>query len=320
MIIYTSSLRVKSLGEIKFGAVLNEASEMSISPNFPGLVNLCQRCEKIGFNSAWLMDHLTWGPHASVFECWTTLTALMCETSSIHLGPFFLCTGYRNPALVAKMAATLDNISKGRLELGMGAGWKDDEYLAYGYPFGPPKERIEQLDEAVAIMKMMWSGKSVTFQGKHYHIKDAVCQPQPVQQGGPRLWIGGGGEQLTLKVTAQHAQACNFSGRSTSLTMFQHKVAVLNHHCASMGRDPNEIIKSVTLEIILGKDRKDAKRREKTAPLSLTPETRFVGTPNQCVSYLQQFIDLGATYFMLHIEDLLTSLDLFEKEVLPSFT
>jgi alkanesulfonate monooxygenase SsuD/methylene tetrahydromethanopterin reductase-like flavin-dependent oxidoreductase (luciferase family) len=266
------------------------------------------------------MDHLTWGPHASVFECWTTLTALLYETSRIHLGPFFLCNGYRNPALVAKMAATLDNISQGRLELGMGAGWKDDEYLAYGYPFGPPRERIEQLDEAVTLMKMMWSGNAVSFQGKYYQITEAVCRPQPVQHGGPRLWIGGGGEQLTLKVTAKHAQACNFSGRSTSLTTFQHKVAVLNRHCASMGRDPNEIIKSVTLEIVLGKTRDDATRREKTAPPSLTPETRFVGTPDQCVAHFQQFIDAGATYFMLHIEDMLTSLELFEHEVLPAFT
>jgi F420-dependent oxidoreductase-like protein len=311
---------VKVLGEIKFGAVLNEASEMSVSPNFPGLVKLCQRCENIGFDSAWLMDHLTWGPQASVFECWTTLTALLCETSRIHLGPFFLCNGYRKPALVAKMAATLDHISQGRLELGMGAGWKDDEYLAYGYTFGPPRERIEQLDEAVTLMKMMWSGNAVSFQGKHYQIKEAVCRPTPVQRGGPRLWIGGGGEQLTLKVAAKHAQACNFSGRSTSLTTFQHKVTVLHHHCASIGRDPNEIIKSVTLEIILGKTRNDATRREKTAPPSLTPETRFVGTPDQCIAFLQQFIDAGATYFMLHIEDLLTSLELFEREVLPSFT
>lgn len=303
-----------------FGAVLNEVPQMSVSPNYPELVAVCQRCEDIGFHSAWVMDHLTWGPSASVLEAWTTLTALLCDTASIHVGPFFLCNSYRNPALVAKMAATLDNISNGRLELGMGAGWKEDEYTAYGYSFDPPPVRIGQLDEAVTLMKRLWTGTPVTFAGQYYQIQEAVCRPKPIQHGGPRLWIGGGGEQLTLKVTATHAEACNFSGLSTSLPTFQHKVTVLNRHCEAIGRNPQEIIKSVTLEIILGRDAREAQHNELTAPPSRTPETRFVGTPNQCIAYLQQYIDAGATYFMLHIEDLFTSLDLFEAGVLPSFT
>jgi len=307
------------LGKIGFGAVLNEVPQMSVFPNYRELATLCRRCEVVGFDSAWLMDHLTWGPDDAVLECWTTLSALSCETSKIHLGPFFLCNGYRNPALVAKMAATLDIISDGRLELEMGAGWKEDEYRAYGYPFGPPAERIARLNEAVSIIKLMWSGKPVTFHGKYYNFLETVCRPKPVQPGGPCLWIGGGGEQLTLRATAKHADACNFSGLSTSLQMFQRKVAILERHCRSVGRRPDEIMKSVTLELILGKDENEARRNERQAPPSRSPENRFVGTPSHCISSLQGFIDSGASYFMLHIEDLLSSLDLFEKDVLPSF-
>jgi F420-dependent oxidoreductase-like protein len=306
---------VKKLVKIGFGAVLNEAPQMSVSPNYRELAALCRECEDAGFQSAWIMDHLTWGPNSAVLECWTTLAALMRDTKEIHLGPFFLCNGYRNPALVAKMAATLDAISGGRLELGMGAGWKEDEYLAYGYPFGRPAERIERLDEAVRIIKLMWSGKPVSFQGKYYHISNAICLPKPLQ---PRLWIGGGGEQLTLRVTAKYADACNFSGLSTSLQKFGSKINALERHCKSVGRRPEEIVKSVTLEIILGKDEEEAHQIEKQAPSS-TSGTRFVGTPSRCISYLQEYIDIGASYFMLHIEDLLMSLDLFRKDVLPSF-
>jgi len=292
---------------------------MSVSPNYRELATLCQRCEAVGFDSTWLMDHLTWGPNDAVLECWTTLSALSRETSKIHLGPFFLCNGYRNPALVAKMAATLDIVSDGRLELGMGAGWKEDEYRAYGYPFEPPAKRIARLEEAVRIIKLMWSGEPVTFQGKYYTVLEAVCRPKPVQPGGPRLWIGGGGEQLTLRVMAKHADACNFSGVSISLQAFQRKVAILERHCQSVGRKPDEIVKSVTLELILGKDEGEARRNERQAHPSSSPENRFVGTSSQCISLLQGFIDSGASYFMLQVEDLLSSLNLFEKDVLPSF-
>jgi len=307
------------LGTVKFGAVLNEVPQMSISPNYPELENLCKRCEDVGFDSAWLMDHLTWGPNDAVLECWTTLSALSRATSKIHLGPFFLCNGYRSPSLVAKMAATLDVISGGRLELGIGAGWKEDEYRAYGFHFGLPKERIERLEEAASIIKLMWSGKPATYRGKYYAILGAICKPEPVRPGGPRLWIGGGGEQLTLRVAAKHADACNFSGLSTSLKTFRRKLEALERHCQSIGRKSNEIVKSVTLELLLGKDEAEARRIERSAPFSRSPEDRFVGTPSRCISLLQDFIDAGASYFMLHIEDLLPSMELFEKDVLTSF-
>lgn len=315
---YRSTL-VKKLSKIKIGAVLNEVPQMSVSPDYLGLAALFRKCEEAGFDSAWIMDHFTWGPNSAVFECWTTLSALSRETSKIHLGPFFLCNSYRNPALVAKMAATLDVISGGRLEVGIGAGWKEDEYIAYGYPFGSAAERIGRIDEAASIIKLMWSRKPATFQGKYYRVQNAVCQPQPLQPGGPPLWIGGGGEQLTLRVTAKHADACNYSGTSLSLQTFQKKTEILERHCQSVGRNPDEITKSVTFELILGKDDNAARRNERRAPPSEAPKERFVGTPSKCISLLQQFIDAGASYLMFHIEDLLPSLDLFQKEVLPSF-
>lgn len=304
---------------VRFGAVLNEAPQVSVSPDYGELVKLLRLCENATFDSAWLMDHLTWGPNSAVFECWTTLSALSRETSKVHLGAFFLCNSFRNPALVAKMAATLDTISEGRLELGLGAGWREEEYRAYGYPFGTAAERISRLGEAAAIIKLMLSGKPVTFQGKYYQILDALCRPAPVRPGGLPLWIGGGGEQLTLRVTAKYADACNFSGLSTDLETFNKKLAALEKHCQSVGRRIDEIVKSVTLELVLGKTKEEAHRREQEAPPSQAPERRFVGTPSDCISFLQRFIDSGASYFMLHIEDLLPSLHLFEKEVMSSF-
>lgn len=309
----------RKLGNVRFGIVLNETPQMSMSPNYGELVALCRKCEDVGFDSAWLMDHFTWGPNDSIFECWTTLSALSRETSKIHLGPFFLCNDYRNPALVAKMAATLDVISDGRLELGMGAGWKEDEYRAYGYAFDLPKIRIARLDEAASIVKLMWSGEPVTFRGRYYRVLDAVCRPKPVQKNGPNLWIGGGGEQLTLRVAAKHADACNFSGLSTSIQVFRRKLAILERHCDSIGRRPQEIVKSVTLEVVLGKDDEEARRNERLAPGSRSADARFVGTPSRLISSLQEFMDSGASYFMLHAEDLLSSMDLFERDVLPSF-
>lgn len=305
--------------DIKFGAVLNEVSSMSIAPDYSQLRALCQRCEQLGFDSAWVMDHLTWGPQAAAFECWTTLTALACDTTRIRLGPFFLCNSYRNPALIAKMAATLDNISNGRLILGVGAGWKDDEYRAYGYTFPSPRIRIAQLEEGLSILKLLWSGQPVTFIGTYYHIIDAVCRPTPLRTNGVELWIGGGGEKFTLKVTAQHAQACNFSGRSTSIETFKQKLGILRNYCNDIGRNVEDITKTVTLELVLGTSIDDAKQRAMNGPLSLTPNTRFVGTPSQCLTFLQEYIDAGASYFMLHVEDLESSLDLFEREVMSSF-
>jgi F420-dependent oxidoreductase-like protein len=313
------SLGVKKLKKIKFGAVLNETPQMSVSPDYKELARLLRMCENTGFDSAWLMDHLTYGPESAVFECWTTLSALSRETSRIHLGPFFLCNSYRNPALVAKMTATLDVISEGRVELGLGAGWKEDEYRAYGYPFASAAERVRRLDEACAIIKLMWSGKPATFQGKYYRVSEAVCRPEPIRLGGPPLWIGGGGEQLTLRVVAKYADVCNFSGYCTSIQLFEKKLAALERHCQSVGRRIDDIVKSVTLELVLGKDENEAHHREREAPASKTPNERFVGTPSDCISLLERFVNIGASYFMLQIEDLMSSLDLFEKEVLPSF-
>jgi alkanesulfonate monooxygenase SsuD/methylene tetrahydromethanopterin reductase-like flavin-dependent oxidoreductase (luciferase family) len=145
-----------------------------------------------------------------------------------------------------------------------------------------------------------------------------VCRPKPVQPGGPRLWIGGGGEQLTLGVVAKYADVCNFSGYSTGLQLFQKKLTSSERHCQSAGWRIDDIAKSVTLEIVLGKDEIEARRREREAPPSMMPDERFVGTPSDCISLLERFVNIGVSYFMIQIEDLMSSLDLFEKEIIPS--
>jgi alkanesulfonate monooxygenase SsuD/methylene tetrahydromethanopterin reductase-like flavin-dependent oxidoreductase (luciferase family) len=217
------------------------------------------------------------------------------------------------------MAATLDIISEGRLELGLGAGWKEDEYRAYGYTFGSAAERIGRLGEAAAIIKLLWKGEPATFRGQYYQVSDALCRPEPIQPGGPPLWIGGGGERFTLLAAAKYADACNFAGKSIGLQTFERKLVALERHCQSCGRRSDSITKSVTLEIILGENAHEARLRERGAPPSEAPRERFVGTPSECISLLDQFIEIGASYFMLHIEDLLPGLDLFTEDVLPSF-
>src|SRR6266852_7513567 len=191
-----------------------------------------------GFTSLWVEDHLQWGETA-VVECLTTLSYLAAEFPDLGVGTLVFNQAFRNPALLAKMAANLQLLSGGRLVLGLGAGWKEDEYLAYGYPqpFPDARTRLEQLEEAVIIIRSLWTDRPATFTGKHYSIRDAYCEPQP--SPAIPLLIGGGGEQRTLGIVARHADWYNFN--SCTVDQYAHKVALLRQHCARIGRNPAEI-------------------------------------------------------------------------------
>ena len=161
-------------------------------------------CERLGYDSVHLDDHLMYGA-TPVLECWTKLSAFAAVTTKIRLGTTVLCSSFRNPALLAKMASTLDVVSNGRLDLGIGAGVQEDEHKAYGFAFPKPAERIERLKETAIILKKMWTEEKATYAGNHYRIADAFCVPKPVQKPHPPLTIGGAGEKLTLKVQAELA-------------------------------------------------------------------------------------------------------------------
>jgi len=204
------------------------------------------------FDSIWVPDHFYAfdDPANALIECWTALTWLAARYPKVKVGPIVLGVGYRNPALLAKMASTLQVLSAGRFVMGIGAGWREPEYIAYGYPFPPARERIEQLDEAVQIMRLMWTQPWPSFHAQHFHIADAYCEPRP--EVTPPIMIGGGGEKLLLPLVGRFADIWDrYHGGSVEdidIEQYRHKLAIVHQHAAEAGRDPSDIIQSFTIE------------------------------------------------------------------------
>lgn len=283
-----------------------------------------QTCEQHGYHSIWLDDHLMQNK-TPILECWTTLTALATTTNTIRLGTMVTCNNFRNPALLAKIAATVDNISNGRLELGIGAGIQQNEHTAYGFPFPPTNTRIEQLDEATEIIKKLWTQQKTSYNGKHYQLKDAFSEPKPAQKPHPPIIIGGGGEKLTLKITAKHADRFDW-GYIPSLEDYKHKLNILKKHCETVGRNFQEIEKSCwpTGQTFLAENKKTLKEKlPQWTPKDVSKKdfihTNFVGTPEDCIKQINKYRDLGVKHFMLFFGDLpdLNGLKIFAKKVAP---
>jgi F420-dependent oxidoreductase-like protein len=307
-------------------------------PNCEYIRKVALQSEALGFDSIWIYDHFFWESYrdpegeqvSDALECMTVLSALAAVTKRIRIGSLVLCNSYRNPSLTAKMAATLDVISNGRLEFGIGAGWKENEYLAYGFPFPKPAVRIAQLKEAVVIIKKMWTEEKPSYKGKYYEIKEALCEPKPVQKPHPPIWIGGSGEKLLLRVVAELADGCNWYGSPEDSA---HKLDVLRRHCADVGRDFDEIEKSWTGELFLLPEGSDVRSNVEECLASRgeppdwdTPapdydkyvDTNIVGTPNQCCSKIREYLKLGITRFYLE-KTTTKSRELFANEVMPRF-
>jgi alkanesulfonate monooxygenase SsuD/methylene tetrahydromethanopterin reductase-like flavin-dependent oxidoreductase (luciferase family) len=256
------------------------------------------------FASAWVADHFVpWAtfqePTTDTYECYSTLCYLAGLFQDFTFGNIVLSQSYRNPALVAKMGATLQVLTGGRYVLGIGAGWKGDEYLAYDYEFPPPATRIHQLEEAVQVIRLMWSQKRATFHGRYYHIQDAICEPKP-QPMAPIL-IGGGGKQLTLKVVAQYADWWNFPGGT-----FEHYVELLDTlrgHCQRVGRDYDSIMKTWGNECVaVASTTEEAQRIAQASPF-YDAHTSIAGTPDEVAAYLRRFTDVGVQHFILRFAD-----------------
>jgi len=314
------------LNKIKFGVFLPFYAfgngEKNPSSPFDRFQDVVLECERLGYDSVWLDDHLMFEKR-SILECWTTLAALSAITSKIRLGTMVLCNSFRNPALLAKMAATLDVISNGRLEFGIGAGVQEDEHVAYGIPFLKPHARIDRLKESVEIIKKMWIEEKTSYQGKYYRTNETVCEPKPVQKPHPPITIGGSGEKLTLKVAAQHADRCDW-GYVPSLELYRHKLDVLESHCKAVGRDFHEIEKSCWLggQMFIVPDRKELDEKvlqwkPKSVSLEDFKKLNFVATPDYCRQKIRQYTSLGVTYFMLFFGALpdMSSVRLFAEKV-----
>ena len=210
---------------------------------FEKVVEIATTAEETGYSSIWVMDHFyqlppLGGGDQPMLEAYTLLGALAARTSKAQLGTLVTGVTYRNPAMLAKIITTLDVISKGRAILGIGAAWHDIEHEGYGFDFPAVKERMDRLEEAVQVCRAMFRDDHASFEGRYYNIKDARSLPRPIQAGGPKIMIGGGGEKRTLKLVAQYADQCNVAG---DLDTVRHKIKVIEEHCASVGRDPSEI-------------------------------------------------------------------------------
>lgn len=258
-----------------------------------------------GFTSLWVEDHLQWDDIPTL-ECLTTLSFLAAEFPHYQLGSLVLCQSFRNPGLVAKMAANIQLLSKGRLILGIGAGWKEDEYSAYGYPFEPINVRLEQLEEYILIMRSMWVSQKVTITGKYHNVKDVYCAPPPPTP--IPLLIGGGGERKTLRLVARYADWWNFNGSTAD--EYNRKLAILREHCEEVGRDFQEIKLTYSTWVHpYEKQKRGIQEYQKHI---------IDGTPAEVTHELKRFCEIGVTHFMLKFPDL-ESLDCFNGTVLPSF-
>src|SRR5438477_2299858 len=227
--------------EIPNGWKMNLAMVKDPIEAYEAMTNVAKAAEELGYDSIWLFDHFHTVPYPSqevTFECWTSLAALARDTKRVRVGQIVTCNSYRNPALLAKMASTLDVLSHGRLNFGIGAGWYEHEYRAYGYPFPDGPERLRQLREALQVIHAMWEQEEATFEGQYYQVRGAMNQPKGVQKPHIPILIGGGGEKVTLKLVAQYGDACNVSG---DLATLKHKFDVIKQHCEAVGRDYESI-------------------------------------------------------------------------------
>ena len=271
---------------------------------FPGVPNdrlfdrvaeNAKAAENAGFDLVTVMDHFYQirgiGPETEpMMEAYTTLSALAMQTSHVQLGTLVTGVTYRNPALLAKMVTTLDVLSKGRAILGIGAAWNEDEHIGYGFEFPPIKERMDRLGEALTIAKLMFTQDRPSFEGKYYRINRALNVPRPVQPGGPKILVGGGGERRTLRLLAEHGDIGHWFGGN--LDDLKRKKKVFEEHCAAVNRNPSEVLLTVGLTLVLAENEKDAKALMD----GMTPERRamakIVNVP-QAAEVLREYMDAG---------------------------
>ena len=261
------------------------------------------RCEELGFDWVSDFDHflpIMHDPAGRQFEGLTMLSAMAAHTERVRCGMLVLGVTYRHPAVVANMAATIDHVSGGRLELGMGAAWYELEHDQYGIPFPRIGVRMDMLDEACHILRSLWTQESTTFEGKHYQLKDAHMEPKPVQEHLP-LVIGGSGERRTLRIVAEHADIWNtFFG---DVDHYKHLLDVLRGHCGDVGRDPADVRRSLTFRAVLAETEAAAQERSEEIFGGPPPERArnmyVIGTPEQCVERLKPYAEVGVGDFLL---------------------
>lgn len=315
---------------VKYGIVVPQGFKNDLPKTadpvaqYEAMTRVATEAEQLGYDSIWLYDHLyneQRREDETTFECWTSAAALARDTTTIRIGQMVSCNLYRNPALLAKMASTVDVLSHGRLDFGIGAGWYETEARAYGYPFPDVPERLRRMEEALQIIHALWSESSATFEGRYYQVSAAINEPKGVQSPHIPLWVGGGGERTTLALAARYADACNIIAHDPTTT--ERKFAALREHCARIGRDYDTIRKSVHTFVILlepGEDLDAATKTRGNVSLEAVRRSNIVGTPPEVAEQFHQLMRAGAEYFIIYFRNRLVQLDtvrLFARDVMP---
>lgn len=276
--------------------------------DFSELRDLAQATEQLGFHSLWLYDHFYQFPiytNVNVLESWTLMSVLAGATNRIRLGTMVFCHGYRPPALLAKMAATLDVLSGGRLEFGYGAGWHAEEFAGYGYDFPPVATRIRQMEEGLTVIKKLWTEECANYDGRFHRLHDAICEPKPLQKPYPPITIGGSGEKMLLRAVARHADIWNHF--PAPLAEFERKSQILDDHCRALGRDPQTLERSLVCPTVTAEWEKEVRdqlegARERGEMWAQTGQ--FVqGTPDIVVPRYRDYIRRGVSFFIVMLPD-----------------
>jgi F420-dependent oxidoreductase-like protein len=305
---------------VEFGVYLPQ-----VKFSFEALRERVQLAERLGYDSIWFYDHFysPAAPDVPSFESWTLAAALAAVTQRIRFGHLVLCNAFRHPALLAQMALTLDSISQGRIDLGIGSGSQAREFEEYGLPYPSFAERAAQLEEAVQVIKLLFTQTRSSFTGKYYTLKDAPSPLRPVQHPHPPIIVGGGGEKFTLPIVARHADVWNCP--TYSLAEYQRKLDVLQRECAKVGRDPatlrvsEEAVLVVTESASLPAAVESARRRYSHANWGLEAGG-YIGTPEQLIAHILGKVARGITHFSFFFHDRASaeSLELFATRVMPA--
>ena len=304
---------------------------------WPVMRGLATYADGSAWDSLWVYDHFHTVPvptAEATHEAWSLMSAYAATTNRIKLGQMCTAMSYRNPVYLAKVASTVDIISGGRVQMGIGGGWYEHEWRAYGYGFPSAGVRLGRLDEGVQIMRNAWRDGKVSFEGKHYQVDGAIVEPKPLQEGGIPMWIAGGGEKVTLRIAAKYAQYTNFTAEPDGFT---HKSQILAAHCRDAGTDYDAIVRSANFNAVLSESETDAKARverlrdrlvgkaNKAAVdgmlnMVASPDSAS-GTPEQVVEKLTRMRELGCEYAILNFPEAAydrSGIELFEREVIPA--
>lgn len=307
-------------GELRFGI---HAGQQNLS--LAEYTELWQITERLGYDWASVFDHflpIMSDPEGPCFEGLTLLSALAAQTKKLRCGIIVIGITYRNPAILAKIATTIDHVSNGRLELGIGGAWFEMEHMQYGVDFPPIGKRLDMLGEAAQIIKGLWTQKRTTFKGRYYHVTDALHEPKPLQNPHPPLWVGGAGEKKTLRVVAESADGWNTF--LMPMDQYQHKLDVLAGHCADVGRDPGDVRKQLGMFAMIGETEAEVAEFKKQAASMQTSGPNMMpllGTPEQCVEQLLPYAKAGVGDFLLLVRspspENVRTLELFAKKIVP---